>query len=34
MSDLTKLTIAGARDALARGDTTATELTEACLAEI
>jgi len=34
MSDLTKLTIAGARDALARGETTAVELTEACLSEI
>ncbi|MBV0913892.1 Asp-tRNA(Asn)/Glu-tRNA(Gln) amidotransferase subunit GatA [Anianabacter salinae] len=31
MSDLTKLTIAGARDALRKGDTTATELTQACL---
>jgi len=34
MSDLTKLTISQAREALAKGETTATELTEACLAEI
>jgi aspartyl-tRNA(Asn)/glutamyl-tRNA(Gln) amidotransferase subunit A len=34
MSDLNKLTIAGARDALAKGETTAAEITEACLAEI
>ncbi|SMH51664.1 Asp-tRNA(Asn)/Glu-tRNA(Gln) amidotransferase subunit GatA [Maritimibacter sp. HL-12] len=34
MSELTSLTIAAARDALAKGETTATELTEACLAEI
>ena len=34
MSDLNKLTIAGARDALARGETTAVELTEACLSAI
>ncbi|NKX44381.1 Asp-tRNA(Asn)/Glu-tRNA(Gln) amidotransferase subunit GatA [Roseicyclus persicicus] len=34
MSDLTKLTIAEARDALRRGDTTAVALTEACLAAI
>lgn len=34
MSDLNKLTIAGARDALARGETTALELTEACIAAI
>ncbi|MAQ47014.1 MAG: Asp-tRNA(Asn)/Glu-tRNA(Gln) amidotransferase GatCAB subunit A [Confluentimicrobium sp.] len=34
MSDLTKLTIAEARDALRRGETTSVALTEACLAEI
>ncbi|GGD26623.1 Asp-tRNA(Asn)/Glu-tRNA(Gln) amidotransferase subunit GatA [Sinisalibacter lacisalsi] len=34
MSDLTKLTIAAAREALSKGETTAVELTEACLAEI
>ncbi|MTH34838.1 Asp-tRNA(Asn)/Glu-tRNA(Gln) amidotransferase subunit GatA [Paracoccus limosus] len=34
MSDLNKLTIAGARDALAKGETTAVELTEACLSAI
>lgn len=34
MSDLNKLTIAGARDALAKGDTTAVELTEACLSAV
>ena len=34
MSDLTKLTIAAARGALRSGETTALELTEACLAEI
>ena len=34
MSDLTKLTIAEARDALRKGDTTSVELTEACLAQI
>jgi aspartyl-tRNA(Asn)/glutamyl-tRNA(Gln) amidotransferase subunit A len=34
MSDLNKLTIAGARDALAKGEATAVELTQACLAEI
>ncbi|MFD0979049.1 Asp-tRNA(Asn)/Glu-tRNA(Gln) amidotransferase subunit GatA [Tropicimonas aquimaris] len=34
MSELTKLTIAEARDRLRAGDVTATELTEACLAEI
>ena len=34
MSDLTGLTIAEARDALARGDTTSVELTEACLTAI
>ena len=34
MSDLNKLTIAGARDALAKGETSAVELTEACLAAI
>jgi len=31
MSDLTKLTISAARDALAKGETTATEITQACL---
>ena len=31
MSDLTKLTIAGARDALRKGETTSVALTEACL---
>ncbi len=31
MSDLTKLTIAGARDALRKGDVTSVALTEACL---
>jgi len=34
MSDLNKLTIAEARDALAKGDVTAVELTEACLGAI
>ncbi|AUH64102.1 Asp-tRNA(Asn)/Glu-tRNA(Gln) amidotransferase subunit GatA [Paracoccus zhejiangensis] len=34
MSDLNKLTIAGARDALAKGETTSVELTEACLTAI
>jgi len=34
MSDLNKLTIAGARDALRKGDTTSAELTEACLTAI
>ena len=34
MSDLTALTIADARDALAKGDTSAVELTEACLTAI
>ncbi|GKY87285.1 Asp-tRNA(Asn)/Glu-tRNA(Gln) amidotransferase subunit GatA [Sinisalibacter aestuarii] len=34
MSDLNKLTIGAARDALARGETTAVEITEACLTEI
>jgi len=34
MSDLTKLTIAEARDALRKGDTTSVELTEACLTAI
>jgi aspartyl-tRNA(Asn)/glutamyl-tRNA(Gln) amidotransferase subunit A len=34
MSDLSKLNIADARDALRRGDTTAVELTEACLSAI
>ena len=34
MSDLTKLTIAKARDALRRGETTSVELTGACLAAI
>ncbi|WP_193142584.1 Asp-tRNA(Asn)/Glu-tRNA(Gln) amidotransferase subunit GatA [Meridianimarinicoccus sp. MJW13] len=34
MSDLSKLTIAAARDALRAGETTAAELTEACLSEI
>jgi len=34
MSELTKLTISQARDALAKGETTATEITQACLAEI
>jgi aspartyl-tRNA(Asn)/glutamyl-tRNA(Gln) amidotransferase subunit A len=34
MSDLTKLTIAGARDALRRGDTTSVEITTACMAAI
>jgi aspartyl-tRNA(Asn)/glutamyl-tRNA(Gln) amidotransferase subunit A len=34
MGDLNKLTIAEARDALARGETTAVELTEACLGAI
>jgi aspartyl-tRNA(Asn)/glutamyl-tRNA(Gln) amidotransferase subunit A len=34
MSDLNKLTIAEARDALRKGDTTSVELTEACLAQI
>ncbi|MCR9069271.1 MAG: Asp-tRNA(Asn)/Glu-tRNA(Gln) amidotransferase subunit GatA [Rhodobacteraceae bacterium] len=34
MSDLNKLTIAGARDALRKGDVTSVELTEACLAAI
>ena len=34
MTDLTDLTIAGARDALRKGETTAAELTEACLTAI
>ena len=34
MSELNKLTIAGARDALAKGETSAVELTEACLAAV
>ncbi|MDA0962631.1 MAG: amidase family protein, partial [Proteobacteria bacterium] len=34
MSDLTKLTLAGARDALRKGETTSVELTEACLKAI
>ncbi|MEM6478634.1 MAG: amidase family protein, partial [Pseudomonadota bacterium] len=34
MMDLSKLTIASARDALRKGETSATELTEACLSEI
>ncbi|MCO6381375.1 Asp-tRNA(Asn)/Glu-tRNA(Gln) amidotransferase subunit GatA [Oceanicola sp. 502str15] len=34
MSDLTKLTIAGARDALKAGETTSVEITEACLSAI
>ena len=34
MADLNTLTIAGARDALARGETTALDLTEACLSAI
>lgn len=34
MSDLTKLTIAGARDALRAGEVTSLELTEACLGAI
>jgi aspartyl-tRNA(Asn)/glutamyl-tRNA(Gln) amidotransferase subunit A len=34
MSDLTKLTIAEARDALRRGETTSVALTEACLSAI
>ena len=34
MSDLSKLTIAGARDALRKGDMTSVELTEACLSAI
>jgi len=34
MSDLTKLTIAQARDALSRGETTSVALTEACLSAI
>lgn len=34
MSELTKMTIAGARDAMAKGDVTSAELTEACLSAI
>ncbi|MDG1116547.1 MAG: Asp-tRNA(Asn)/Glu-tRNA(Gln) amidotransferase subunit GatA [Flavimaricola sp.] len=34
MSDLSKLTISAARDALRKGEVTAVELTEACLTEI
>ncbi|HBZ45390.1 MAG TPA: Asp-tRNA(Asn)/Glu-tRNA(Gln) amidotransferase GatCAB subunit A [Maritimibacter sp.] len=34
MSDLNKLTISGARDALTKGDVTSVELTEACLGVI
>lgn len=34
MSELTRLTIAGARDALRKGETTAAELTEACLSAV
>ncbi len=34
MTDLTKLTIADARDAMRKGDTTSAEITQACLAAI
>ena len=34
MTDLTKLTIAGARDAMRKGDTTSAEITQACLEAI
>lgn len=34
MSDLTKLTIAGARDAMRKGDVTSAEITQACLTAI
>ena len=34
MSDLTKLTIAEARDAMRKGDTTSAEITDACLTAI
>ena len=34
MSELSKLTIAAARDALRKGDVASAELTDACLAEI
>ena len=34
MAELNKLTIAGARDALRKGDVTSLELTEACLTQI
>ncbi|MCI5085720.1 MAG: Asp-tRNA(Asn)/Glu-tRNA(Gln) amidotransferase subunit GatA, partial [Rhodovulum sp.] len=34
MTELSKLTIADARDALRKGDVTAVELTNACLTEI
>ena len=34
MSDLTKLTIAAARDAMRKGDTTSAEITQACLTAI
>ena len=34
MSNLNKLTIADARDAMRKGDVTSAELTEACLSEI
>lgn len=34
MSELTKLTIAAARDAMRKGDTTSTEITQACLTAI
>ena len=34
MTDLNKLTIAAARDAMRKGDLTSVELTEACLAEV
>src|SRR5690554_8209713 len=34
MSDLNKLTIADARDALVKGDVTSVELTDACLSAI
>ena len=34
MSDLTKLTIAAARDAMRKGELTSADLTEACLGAI
>ncbi len=34
MTELNKLTIADARDALRKGDVTSAEITEACLTEI
>ena len=34
MSDLTKLTIAAARDAMRKGDVTSAEITQACLTAI